>query len=190
MSPEEMRRARDASCAELTIRAERPADEDPIDTVVGTAFGSPDEPRLVRAIRASANFMPELSLVAELGERVVGHVMVSAASLHDGDARGRIATLSPLAVIPSSQRRGIGSELVREVIRRADGQGEPLVVLQGAPGFYGRLGFEHSVPHSIQMTLPTWAPAEAAQMIRLSHYDPSIRGRVILPPAFDEVDEH
>ncbi len=190
MPAEEMRRARDPSSAAFTIRAERPADADLIDAVVGAAFGSPDEPRLVRAIRASGNFVPELSLVAELGGDVVGHVMVSAASLQDGDAHCRIATLSPLAVMPSSQRRGIGSALVREVIRRADDCGEPLVVLQGSPGFYGRLGFEYSVPHGIQMTLPTWAPAQAAQMVRLSHYYPSIRGRVVLPPAFNEVNEH
>jgi putative acetyltransferase len=185
-----MQRARDPSSAAFTIRGERPADADLIDAVVGAAFGSPDEPRLVRAIRASGNFVPELSLVAELGGDVVGHVMVSAASLRDGDAHCRIATLSPLAVMPSSQRLGIGSALVREVIRRADDCGEPLVVLQGSPGFYSRLGFEYSVPHGIQMTLPTWAPARAAQMVRLSHYGPSIRGRVVLPPAFNEVNEH
>lgn len=175
---------------DLRVRAERPADAALIATVVAAAFGSPDEAQLVASIRASEHFVPELSLVAELGSRGVGHVMVSGASLHDGEVRRPVATLSPLAVMPGWQGQGIGSALVREVLVRADRLGEPLVVLQGAPAFYGPLGFEYSVPYGVRMTLPTWAAPESAQLTRLSSYDPSIRGDVILPSAFDEVGEH
>ena len=34
------------------------------------------------------------------------------------------------------------------------------------------------------------SPAEAAQLLRLTSYDPSIQGRVAYPPAFDGVIEH
>lgn len=44
--------------------------------------------------------------------------------------------------------------------------------------------------HGIQINLPSWAPPEAAQLVRLRNYDPSIRGRVIYPPALDAVSEH
>jgi hypothetical protein len=37
---------------------------------------------------------------------------------------------------------------------------------------HGRLGFEPSEPQAIEMTLLTWAPPAAAQMVRLSRYDP------------------
>ena len=37
----------------------------------------------------------------------------------------------------------------------------------------------------ITITLPDWAPPEAAQVLRLEHYDPAIRGAVLYPPAFD-----
>ena len=116
--------------------------------------------------------------------------MISYVGLLDGDTEHRIASLSPLAVAPDAQRRAIGSALVREVTARADARGEPLVVLEGSPVFYGRLGFEHCVPHGIEITLPSWAPPEAAQMMRLRTYDPSLRGRVVYPPAFDAVTEH
>jgi putative acetyltransferase len=174
----------------VSIRVEGPADRDAIAEVVTSAFGSPAEARLVERIRASPNFVPELSLVAELDGRVVGHVMISYVVLHDGDAQHWIASLSPLAVAPDSQGHGIGAALVREVTGRADAGGEPLVVLEGSPRYYARFGFEHSVPLGIEIMLPAWAPPEAAQVLRLRNYHPSLRGRVAYPPAFNEVIEH
>ena len=115
--------------------------------------------------------------------------MVSYAVLHDPDTdvRHRVANLSPLAIAPDFRRRGIGSALIRQVTERADERGEPLVVLEGSARFYRRFGFEHSVPYGIHITLPSWEPPEAAQVLRLGHYDPSIRGRVVHPSAFDTV---
>ena len=173
----------------VTVRPERPGDEDAIAELVEAAFGSPAQARLVRAIRSSEEYIPELALVAELGRRVVGHVMISEASLQDGDERHRVVTLSPLAVAPDVHGKGVGAALVREVLARADQRGEPLVVLEGNPTFYGRFGFEHSVPHGIRIDLPRWAPAAAAQVLCLSHYDPAIRGRVVYPPAFSDVTD-
>jgi putative acetyltransferase len=176
--------------SDVTLRSERPDDRAAISDVVGSAFGSPSEPRLVEAIRASENFVPEWSVVAELDGRIVGHVMVSFVALHDETNERRVASLSPLAVAPDVHGRGIGSALVRDVTARVDVAGEPLVVLEGSPVYYGRLGFEFSVPYGIRIDLPEWAPAEAAQIMRLGNYDPSIRGQIKYPPAFDDVTEH
>jgi putative acetyltransferase len=169
----------------VTIRPERAGDAAAIARVVGAAFGSPEVPGLVADIRASPQFVPDWSLVAVAAGEIVGHVMVSFAVVRDGAAERRVAMLSPLAVAPHRQRRGIGSALVRAVTARVDAAGEPLVVLEGSPAFYGRLGFEHAVPLGIEIDLPDWAPAEAAQVLRLTRYDPAVRGTVSYPPAFD-----
>jgi putative acetyltransferase len=173
----------------LTIRSERRGDIDAIAAVVAAAFRSPAEARLVAALRASDCFIPDLSLVTERDNHVVGHVMVSYVTLDDGERSHQVASLSPLAVSPEHQRVGIGSALVREVTGRADDLGEPLVVLEGSPHYYGRFGFEPSVPLGIHINLPSWATPEAAQVLRLRRYDPSLRGRVVYPPAFDEFTE-
>lgn len=173
----------------LSIRPERPEDGPAIARVIEEAFGSPAVARLVEAVRRSPGFIRELSLVGEVGGRVAGHVMISDAGLRDGETTRRVANLSPLAVVPELQRRGIGSALVREVAARADERGEPLVVLEGSPAFYGRLGFEPSLPHGIHITLPSWATPEAAQVLRLSRYSPLLRGQVVYPPAFDGLAE-
>lgn len=173
----------------LTIRAERSADHVQIAEVVAAAFGSPAEAGLVETIRASERYRPELSLVAEVDGRIVGHVMISTTDLYDGDARRTIVMLSPLAVAPARQRHGIGSALVRAVIALADEQGEPLVVLEGSPDYYGRLGFEPAAGHGIELPIPPWAPPEAAQVMRLTSDDPCIVGRVVYPPGFDAVSD-
>jgi len=172
--------------AELEIRTESPADHQAVSAVVAAAFGSPVEARLVESIRASPEFLPELSLVGDFEGQIVGHVMISYAAIRDGEKDKPIALLAPLAVSPEFQRRGVGSALVREVTRRADDLDEPLVVLEGSPVFYGRLGFEYSVPCGIHLKLPSWAPAEASQILRLTNYTASIRGLVVYPAAFDE----
>jgi putative acetyltransferase len=177
----------------LVIRTEAVDDHDAIRRVVAAAFGSSVEADLVDRIRASPEYIPELALVAEIYGVVIGHVMISGAVIRNDEGKRAISMLSPLAVVPSRQREGIGSVLVRAGITLADARGEPLVILEGSPAYYGRFGFEHSRLHGIEIPLPHWAPPEAAQVVLLSRYrpdDPSLRGTVVYPEAFDDLEEH
>ena len=61
----------------ITIRPERIRDYPAIQEVNLLAFGGEDEARLVETLRQSANFIPELSLVAVKTGRVVGHILFS-----------------------------------------------------------------------------------------------------------------
>jgi putative acetyltransferase len=169
----------------VIIRPETRADGAEISRVVAAAFDGPTVAALVDQVRASPGFLPGLSLVAELDGRVVGHVLVSHADLRLPGGRARpVAMLSPLAVDPDHQRNGIGAALVRAVVHAAEDLGEPLILLQGDPRYYGRFGFEPSAGHGITMSLPDWAPPEAAQVLRLSNDDPSLRGELEEPPGF------
>ena len=175
----------------ITVRPETSADHAAIAAVVGAAFGSGTEVLLVERIRASPEYIADLALVAELDGEVVGHVMISGATLVSDDGERSIAMLSPLAVAPDHQRNGIGAALVRAAVDGTDQRGEPLVIVEGDPRYYGRFGFEHAQLHGIEITLPDWAPPEAAQVMLLSSYDPddeTLRGRVVYPPAFDGLD--
>lgn len=170
----------------LDIQPESAADHDAIRDVVRTAFDTqPEVADLVELIRASPEFVPELSLVARHDGAVVGHVMLSHAELVDDlGERRRILTLSPLAVVPAVQRQGIGSALVPAGLAAADALGEPLVVLEGSPDYYSRFGFRDCRTMGIRIDLPDWSSREAGQAHPLSAYDETLRGQVIYPPAF------
>jgi putative acetyltransferase len=166
----------------LIIRAERVANRSAISSVTAAAFGKQREARLVDAIRASDNFVPELSLVAELDGEIVGHVLLSYVGI-EGDSQ-RVLELGPMSVSPEQQRRGIGSALVRKVLQLADGRGEPLVLVLGHPWFYPRFGFRPASELGIGAPFPD-LPDEVFMAVTLSGYDGAISGRVVLPPAFD-----
>ncbi len=173
---------------DVTIRPERPADFDTIDSVVTDAFGSPAEATLVREIRDSGDYWPDLALVATVDHEVVGHVMISRAELRGADGSVDVATLAPLAVATEWHGQGIGDALVRAVCAIADSRDEPMVLLQGSPAYYERFGFVPSADHGITMDLPDWAPAEAAQVLRLAAWTGAHTGQLILSPAFAESD--
>jgi putative acetyltransferase len=173
------------------VAPERADQCEAIRAVVAAAFAHhPDVVDLVERIRASPQYRPDLSLVAVLDEEVVGHVMLSHATLvEDSTARHRVLTLSPLSVAPDHQGRGLGGLLVRESLERADRAGEPLVVLEGSPDYYPRFGFRPAAELGISVTLPDWAPAEAAMARPLTAHRPEIRGHLAYPPAFDGLEE-
>ena len=125
----------------LEIRAERPGDRGAIAELNRLAFGRPDEADLVDALRRDPTaWLPELSLVALRGARLVGHLLISRVWLN-GPEGGDAASLAPMAVLPEQQRAGVGSALVRHGLARAAEGGEQLVVVLGHSEYYPRFGF-------------------------------------------------
>jgi putative acetyltransferase len=161
----------------VIIRPETPADDDAIRRVVNDAFGATIEGDLVAAIRASDRFVPDLSLVAVSADQILGHVI---SSYVDVETK-RVLQVGPLAVASSHQRQGVGSALMHETIRIADERGEPLLLIEGNPAYYGRFGFTRADEHGIEA--PPEALAAKYFMLRpLDAYDASLRGRAIYPP--------
>jgi putative acetyltransferase len=164
----------------VIVRAETPDEHDAIRRIVDEAFGDKDPSRIVDAIRASDRFVPDLSLVAVSEGQSLGHVISSYVDLLVPDTR-RVLQVGPLAVVPSHQRRGIGTALMQETVRLADERGEPLLLIEGSPEYYGRLGFTRADEHGIEM--PPECPAPQFFMLRpLRAYDSTLRGRAVYPP--------
>ncbi|EMB16585.1 GNAT family N-acetyltransferase [Rhodopirellula europaea] len=58
--------------------------------------------------------------------------------------------IGPMAVMPSFQRQGVASQLVRVIIERAEAAGESFLAVAGHPEFYTRFGFQPSLDFGVQ----------------------------------------
>ena len=128
----------------LHIRPAHDGDRAALSDIHRAAFGQPLEAQLVAAL-ASGGYN-RISLVAEGQGQIVGHVLLTELRLDapslpaNSPALGALA-LAPLAVLPSHQRQGVGSALVRAALDEAREQGWRLVFVLGDPEYYGRFGF-------------------------------------------------
>ncbi|MEA5576488.1 N-acetyltransferase, partial [Anabaena sp. UHCC 0451] len=96
----------------MNIRPENIVDYPTITEVNTLAFGGEKEAKLVQIIRSSNGYIPELSLVAEIENTVVGYIMFSYIDLV-GAEQLPVLSLAPLAVHPELQNQGIGSALLK-----------------------------------------------------------------------------
>ena len=94
----------------MLVRSEKHTDRSAVRRVNARAFATPAESKLVDALRSLAR--PLISLVAEKGKEVVGHILFSPVSL-DSRPGLRVMGLAPMAVDPGHQRNGIGAALVK-----------------------------------------------------------------------------
>ncbi len=172
----------------LLIRTEAPGEQGEVRKVHALAFGDGDlVPHLVDALRAATAALPPLSFVATVGDRVVGHVMLSACRL---DALPRLVdvySLSPLGVLPEHQRHGIGTALIEHALAAADQRGVPLVFLEGSPHFYRQRGFRAA--EELGFRPPTLRyPPGAFQVARLSAYRDWMTGTFVYSETFWALD--
>jgi putative acetyltransferase len=169
----------------VIIRRELPGDEDAIRRVHLLAFRQPpdeDPPEagLVGELRATADWIPPLSLVALAGDEIVGHVVCTRGRL--GATNEPVLGLGPIGVDPEHQGRGVGQALMYAVLGAADALGEPLVALVGDPGYYRRFGFVDSREVGIVAPDPAWG--EHFQVRTLAAYDPALTGTFLYPAPF------
>jgi putative acetyltransferase len=165
--------------AHVEIRLEQGDDLEAIREVNRRAFGQEDEARLVDALRDGR--YARLSLVAEEGGQVVGHILFSDLPiLTPADALHALA-LAPMAVLPSHQRQGIGSRLVREGLRACVEAGHRIMVVLGHPDYYPRFGFSSRLAERLKA--PFSGPAFMAQEL-VPGALANVTGEVRYPPPF------
>ena len=125
----------------IGIRPEADADKAAVFEVNAAAFPTEAEGKLVDTLRVSAD--PFISLVAVDEQDVVGHIMFTPVTLEPFDNL-QLMGLAPMAVSPSRQRGGIGTELVKAGLDRCRALGIGAVAVLGHPEFYPRFGFRPS----------------------------------------------
>jgi putative acetyltransferase len=171
----------------MIIRRESPADMAAARAVQVAAFGKPgvsDEPveaALLDALRECDEWMPALSIVAEIDGIVVGHAVTTRGFVGDVP----VVALGPIGVSPSLQHNGIGLALVHATIGAAEALDEPLIALLGSPAYYSRFGFVASSTFDIAPPDPTWG--QYFQVRTLTAFRTDITGQFRYAAPFDEL---
>jgi putative acetyltransferase len=180
--------AHQSRSVEVEIRPETAGDHRDVREVHTRAFADGDRvPDLVEALRIAKGPLAPLSLVATIGDRIVGHVMLTACRL---DALPRLVdvfSLSPLGVLPAFQRRGIGTRLIARALADADNQGVPLVFVEGSPSYYGARGFSDAGEAGFRSPTLRYPPG-AFRVARLSSSEEWMTGTFVYSETFWALD--
>jgi len=153
------------------VRCQRDDDAVAVRRVITAAFGDRGEvANLAAALRARPD--RQCSLVAVADERIIGHTHLSVSWVDAPTRLVEVLTLSPLAVDPSSQGRGVGSALVRRAQEEAGQLGAPVLFLEGDPRYYGRFGWQGAT--RLGFVRPSVRIPDAGfQAFLLETYDPA-----------------
>jgi len=147
----------------LVIRPETPEDSAAVCNINEEAFGSSIEADLVEKLRLRQAYT--LSLVAADGDKVIGHILFSPVTIESGNTRFGALGLGPMAILPSYQRKGIGSQLVRVGLEECHRLGHEIVVVLGHPDYYPRFGFVMAKPKGIECEFEV--PEEAWMILEM-----------------------
>ncbi|MGL4362628.1 MAG: GNAT family N-acetyltransferase [Cellulosilyticaceae bacterium] len=159
----------------MNIRQEQVEDYKKVYEVISTAFASAEhadgnEQDLVNSLREGKAFVPELSLVAEINEEVVGHIMFTKAKVDNNE----VLALAPLSVLPSYQKQGVGTALIKEGHRVAKKLGYKCILVVGSEKYYPRMGY---IPaETIGIEAPFEVPSQNFMVYCIDSSQKSIKG--------------
>ena len=108
------------------------------------------EQDFVNQLRSSSGYIPELALVAEENDKLIGHIMLTRNYITTISCSKETLLLAPLSVALEYRNKGVGSKLINKSFELAKSMGYKSVVLVGDPAYYSRFGFKKSADLGIR----------------------------------------
>nr|WP_121272072.1 N-acetyltransferase [Pedobacter schmidteae] len=175
---------------ELKIRKEVKGDFRTVFELIQNAFQKEElsdhtEQYLVERLRNSDAFVPELSLVAEINNQIIGYILLTKINIVNANTNNHPSlALAPVAVLPAFQGTGIGGRLIEAAHRKAKELGFGSVILLGHESYYPRFGYKPAKEFGIK--LPFDVPEANCMAIELTENAlQNVSGTVQYPKAFE-----
>ena len=121
---------------------------------------------LVQRLRKSTAFVPELSIVAEIENKIVGHILLTKIKIKNGQDEFNSLALAPVSVLPEYQGKGIGGMLIQEAHKKARELGYQSIVLLGHEKYYPKFGYKQADFFGIELSFDV--PKENCMAIELT----------------------
>jgi len=131
--------------------------------------------------------VPELSLVAEFEGKIIGHILFFPLPIKDkaGKVVHTTLSLAPVSVLPELQRKGVGSALVKEGLKKGGELGFRSAVVLGHVEYYPRFGFVRADSLGIMPPDENWRPAFFAMPLKRGGLK-GVKGVVDFPKEYIE----
>lgn len=131
----------------IVIESAASRDTDALGEFVQQAFATArvsdgHERELLEQVRASTRYVPELELVVVDDGEVIGYAMASVTTITDGHDTWDALYLGPICTSEGRRDAGLGSQLVRYLLTRAQRLGYGSMFLAGDKAYYPRFGFK------------------------------------------------
>ncbi|MCP5381209.1 MAG: N-acetyltransferase [Kordiimonadaceae bacterium] len=168
----------------MKIRTEKESDFVAVNDLLLATFEGEGEAKLVSALREKAS--PIISLVAELHDEIVGHIMFSPVKI-TGHEDFKIMGLAPVSVLPEHQNKGIGAALINEGLNKCRELGFLAVVLLGHAAYYPRFGFKQSTKFGLICPFDGVPPECYMAMELIPGSLNEVSGQIHYHPAFSEL---
>ena len=123
------------------IRKSKQTDIDKIAKLMHESFSSEAESNLVRKLFSGEDIL--VNLVYQSSDQILGNIIISKIKMHP-DVGLFCGGVGPLAVRPSHQFKGIGSQLMKAAIIECSNLGVDALFVLGDPNYYKRFNFEVS----------------------------------------------
>ncbi|MBA1337175.1 MAG: Acetyltransferase [Firmicutes bacterium] len=140
----------------VSIRLEEEKDYKQVEYLTREAFWDVYRPGccehlLVHKIRKVPAFIKDLCYVACDNDYIIGNIIYSKAKvINDENKEFEVLCMGPLSVLPSFQRKGIGSLLMNFSIKKARELGYKAIIIFGNPNYYQRFGFVNAKRYGIK----------------------------------------
>lgn len=138
------------SIGAVRVRPEEPDDRDDVRHVNVLAFDRTTEADMVDALRSSGAVTLSMLAVVDAeededgtvnGGELIGHALVTPATVATGREKVPLLGLGPVAVMPSHQGQGVGTMLIEACLERVRAEGHAGIVVSGRLEYYSRFGF-------------------------------------------------
>lgn len=140
----------------IKIRNENSSDFIVVENLIREAFWNLykpwcDEHFIAHEMRKLPVFVKELDFVACEWENIVWVIMYTKAKvINDKWEKFEVLCMGPLAVLPSSQKKWIGSLLMNHTKEIAKNLGYKAIIIFWNPNYYHRFGFVNAEKYKIQ----------------------------------------